>query len=924
MDGSRLLADMRNLSALTAYSQHKRLLRMDFPRGDGPAGTVMLVNSLQAHEAVSRDFRFVVEVVSDDAHIELTAMMGRMVTISMVREDGTLRYFNGYVTQFGLIKADGGFVFYQMVLEPWLSFTKLHSDCVSFHMRSVIDITDDTFAKYRQRDWNTRLRDDDPKLTCANQYNESDYNHLHRRWEAHGIHYWYEHRADGHTLWLGDDSRLADGIDGAGGVDDPMEIPFRSEAGSLEDDGIHQWQAVRTISSGNLTLTSFDYKNPVPQRVSMRSLIDQGEVFGHEVHENLGSYGFNGSRDGEEKTERLLEAWDGKAQYFEAKGNDRYTLPGRSFKLGGHFSGDIRGQPWTEEPLPDVRARQYLILSVEHSASNNYHCDTGALSHYENKLTCIRKTVRWRPGRHFNSKPCPDPGVQTAIVVGPPGEDIYTDELGRVKLQFHWDRIGKYDVSSSPWIRVMMPLAGTNMGQMTIPRVKQEVAVQFLDGNVDHPVITGGVYDGLFMPPWNLPGQRALMGLRSRELSMGGSSGMRGNHLILDDTSGRIQAQLKSDHQHSQLSLGHITRIEDTSGRKDARGEGWELATNAWGVARAGRGMLITTESRPNAASHIKSMDETVQRLAIAMERHKERANLAQQFGAQEGGQQSDVTAAIVAQNIAIKGTGGDSDAFPELSEPHLILASPAGIETTTAQSTHIASAEHTALTTGRNLSIASGDSLFASISHTFRLFVHKAGMKLVAAAGKVRVEAKTDDIEIIAEKVLHLISQSDWVDIRARKGIRLHGSDSMVEISDTVQFFTRSPTLFHGNLQTLAPQTRPQQHQGTATPPTPEQVHYALQSHATGGIDFANVPYTLFKGGAKVEDGVTDEFGRIKIAHETGTPEYSVKLPNGEEFKLQVSSRFLPSEHPQHHEQSLSNQGNRALADSAMSRLHE
>ena len=262
MDGSRLIADMAGMSVLTKESQHNRLLRLDFPLHDGPPGAVMLVNSLLAREEISRDFRFKVEVISDDAHIELTSMITRMVTISMVRNDGSLRYFNGYVTQFGLVKADGGFAFYEMILEPWLAFARLRQDLVSFHQRSVIEITEDTFAHYRQRDWKTRLYGDDPKLTCANQYNETDYNHLHRRWEAMGLHYWYEHRADGHTLWLGDNTETADPIDAAAGAAIPDEIAFRSAAGSLEDDGIHAWQAVRRIGSGFVTLASFDYKNP--------------------------------------------------------------------------------------------------------------------------------------------------------------------------------------------------------------------------------------------------------------------------------------------------------------------------------------------------------------------------------------------------------------------------------------------------------------------------------------------------------------------------------------------------------------------------------------------------------------------------------------------------------------------------------------
>lgn len=920
MDGSRLIADMAALSAFTRDSQHNRLLRLDFPLHDGPPGAVMLVNSLLAREEISRDFHFKVEVISDDAHIELTSMITRMVTISMVRNDGSLRYFNGYVTQFGLVKADGGFAFYEMILEPWLAFARLRQDLVSFHLRSVIEITEDTFAHYRQRDWKTRLYGDDPKLTCANQYNETDYNHLHRRWEAMGLHYWYEHRADGHTLWLGDNTETADPIDAVAGAANPDEIAFRSAAGSLEDDGIHAWQAVRRIGSGFVTLASFDYKNPGSRIVDSHSLNRQGDVFAYERYAYTG-YGYENSRDGEERATRQMQAMDAMTQYFEAKGNDRNAMAGRSFKLGGHFSGELRRTPQGEPPRASISSRDYLILAVEHIASNNYHAGPGAQSHYENKLTCIRKSIRWRPGPDFNSTPCPDPGVQSAIVVGPPGEDIYTDEFGRVKLQFHWDRIGKFDVNSSPWIRPMMPLAGVLRGLPTIHRVKDEVLVQFLGGNVDHPIVTGAVYNNNNMPSWRLPGQRALTGLRTSELSDGGGNGggVRSNHLILDDTNGKIQAQLKSDHQHSQLSLGHITRIEDNAGRKDARGEGWELASNAWGVARAGKGMLITTEARPNAASHIKSMDETVQRLSAAHGRHKAQAELALEHGAQEGGQQIDVADVVKSQNAEIKGAGGADGAFPELSAPHLVLASPAGIETTTAQSTHIASAEHTAMTTGRNLSIATGDSLFASISQAFRLFVHKAGMKLVAAAGKVTIQAKTDDIEVIANKVLSLISESDWVDIRGKKGVRLHGAGSMVEISDKVQVFTASPTLFYGNLETVAPKNRPQPTIAPSAIPTTEQLFHTVQGHPNGPT-YANLPYEIYKAGVLVDEGITDNLGRVVIKHEEGVPAYRIKFPNSEEFTLQVSPRFAS----ENAEQALSNDGIRSLDNTPGGRVYD
>jgi type VI secretion system secreted protein VgrG len=270
--------------------------------------------------------------------------------------------------------------------------------------------------------------------------------------------------------------------------------------------------------------------------------------------------------------------------------------------------------------------------------------------------------------------------------------------------------------------------------------------------------------------------------LRSRELGEG-KAGRRGNHLIFDDTAGKIQAQLKSDHQCSQLSLGHITRIEDTTGRKDPRGEGWEIATNAWGVARAGKGMLLTTEARNNAALHCKDMGETVERLSAAGDIHENLAETARLNSAQDSpAQQGAVADVIKKQNDSLQGntTGGTN--FPELAQPLLVLSSPAGIATSTAQSTHIASDGNTALTTGRSLSIASGDSLFASIRQTFRLFVHKAGMKLIASAGNIDMEALSDSINLLAK--LNITQTANTITITAKEDVVINGGGSYAKFS--------------------------------------------------------------------------------------------------------------------------------------------
>jgi len=905
------------LSAFNGSSQHKRLMRLDFPLKDGPPA-ILLPNTLIFHEALSSSFRGVAELLSDDPRIPLKIVMGKMVTISLVREDGTLRYFNGYITEFCFLRSDGGFAVYQMVFEPWLAFTRLRKACVSFHNKTVREITAETLQHYGQAKWSVRLTGEDPQLTVANQYNETDYNHLHRRWEALGLHYWYEHEFGSHKLMLSDDTLRAEPIHEAAYV-----ISFHDQSGSHEDDGIHEWAAIRRLGSGHTTLSSFDYKNPTAQHVGAPSTNRQGDVPSYEIHEDLGAYGFHLYGDGGQLAGRRMDEADKATQYFEAAGNERYVLPGRTFKLGDHFSAEPRSRKYDAEPRRNIADRYYLILSADHEISNNYQAGPSAPSHYKNRLTCVRKDIRWRPGLHYNSAPAIYTGLHTAIVVGPAGADIHTDGYGRVKLQFHWDRLGKYDESSSPWIRVMSPAAGSQFGQIRLPRVGEEVAVVYPNGNIDHPLVLGALYNQHHMPPWALPAQQSLGGLRSRELG----GGTRGNHLVLDDTREMIQAQLKSDHHCSQLSLGHITRIEDNAGRKDARGEGWELRTDGHGVARAAKGLLITTEVRQAARGPIKDMVETTKRLDAAHRLHDDRATAALQGLAQENGQQHDVVDALKAQNDEVRGTG---EQFPELSQPHLVLSSPAGIGMTSAQSTHIASGEHTALTAGRTLSIATGDSLFASIKQTFRLFVHKAGMKLVAASGKVTLQAHDDDIQLIANKVLSLISQSDWVDIKGKKGVRLHGPGAMVEITDCMQVFAPKPSLFHGNLETLAPKNRPHpssEHKITIPEPKtlddPKQLLFSLQTHPVNGRPFANVPYSLFKGETKVRDGITDDLGLIAVEHKAGQADYRVELPNGEIYALAAVPQPASAKAPDHREQALSNMGARAIDGSTDSREH-
>lgn len=850
-------------------AQDTRLLRLDFPNGDGPPGATLLANRLHAVEGLSQDFTYTVEAISDDASIPLDAVLGRMVTISMVRDDGTLRYFNGYVFEFSFERTDGGFAFYRMVVGPWLRLLRLRKDCALFQNMSVTDLCEKTFSNYIQRDYKYRLAGELPSITLAMQYNETDHNHLHRRLDAAGLYYWYEHRVDGHTLWISDDSTLAPQLEG------DSAIPYRAESGASEEDGISRWSPARKAVPAQVTLDSFNFKEPRPVRADKLSAIQQGLIPPLEIYESTAAYGYSDDSAGEALAARRLEEASIDAMTVTATGNHRALMPGHWFTLSEHYEA---GEP-------------HLVVSLEHTASNNYQDGRHSNSSYECTMRCIPLNLRWRPARFAHCTDTRIHGLITATVVGPEGEDIHTDEYGRVRVQFHWDREGKYDPDSSPWVRVMTSLADSRFGYQSVPRVGQEVAVQFIDGNCDRPLIVGCIHNAQKMPAWELPKQRVLTGLRSREIK-----GARSNHVVLDDTQGKIQAQLRSDHQHSQLSLGHIGRIEDHTGRTEDRGEGWELATDAWGVARAGKGMLITTEARTAANGPVKGMDETIHRLLRSGDQHAHLAELALKNGAQEAADdQGDIAVEIAKQTEAIKGTTTNGKGFPEISAPHLILASPAGIVTTTNSSTHISSEHHTGLTSGKSLSLAAGANLFASVKQAIRLFVRKAGMKMVAAAGDIDIQALSDGINLLAK--LEIKQTANRITISAKEEIVINGGGSYAKFAGgAIELGSAGPFTVHAAKHSL--ESAKDMNMAIKMPAVADvtakgrgAIHLGTHG-AAAGKSVSALPFILLKDGAVVEQGNLDEQGNAVFEHELDSQAtYTLELPNGQQFNIEPGS---------------------------------
>jgi len=711
-----------------------------------------------------------------------------------------VREISGLITSARFVAEDGRHAVYEITIRPWLYLATLTSDCKVFQDLTPVEVIERVLADYAFAS-DMRLIETYPVRDYTVQYNETDWEFVSRLMQEWGINYHFEHSGGVHRLIWSDHN-------GAFQVTQPEmdkgasayhQIPFYPLGHKIDREYIHGFSISNQITSGAFATREYDYTRP---RASLAASAAMPRETGHADHEiflwhgdkaGTGSANYSQPHSGADKAANQTEEQGRMLARLRMQTLRQSGLRGQGV---GHVRGIVPGCTFTLTGHPRELANcEYIVLDTR-LVLENVGEDTqrwGALSDAQ------RHTGQWRVEVAFevqptseavrpaSTQPKPTPGgPETALVVGPGADtaesNIYTDHLGRIKVEFPWDRYGVRNQNSSCWVRVSSTWAGNQLGAMHLPRIGEEVMVDFLGGDPDLPIAKGRVYNAINMPPWSLPGQQALSGFRSRELvpAGGNSAAGRSNHLILDDTDQKIQAQLKSDHQHSQISLGHITRIEDNAGRKDHRGEGLELRTDGHGVLRAQDGLFITTDARPKALAHAKDMGETTARLAQGQDQHLSLGELAQQHAAQTPADQSAVANALQAQNDAIKGSAKASPAegrFAELQEPHLLISSPAGIQSTTPGTTHHHSAKHHAISSGAHTSISSAKSFLVSAKEAVRLFAYKSGIKLVSAAADIEVRALEKSIHILSR--VSITETADAITFTAKEEVCINGGGS-------------------------------------------------------------------------------------------------------------------------------------------------
>ena len=524
----------------SSYTQANRLLSIDTPLG----ADVLLLRSLTGHEGISRLFSFDLELLAyDNNSISFKDIVGQNVTITVQLPDGTPRYINGYVSRFAQGATDKRyFTPYTAQVVPWLWFLTRHADCRIFQNKTAPDIISDVFGlfgfagKFRKK-----LTGTYPTLEYCVQYRETSFNFVSRLMEENGIFYYFDHTTQGqHTMVLADaptaftacphQSRARYDLV-SGGVDDP--------------DVVTAWHMEQELRTGKYTVTDYNFTTP-----STRLLADAPTVVPLDASKPFELFDYPGLHETIDQGTAVakLRIEEEEASYMVASGAStcRWLVSGYQFTLWNHDRSD--------------QNTTYILTEVQHvaSAGATYTAGTEATEHYSNHFTCIPSAVTYRPAR-VTPKPFVQ-GPQPALVVGKSGEEIWTDSYGRVKVQFYWDRVGTDDENSSCWIRVSSPWAGQNWGAISLPRIGQEVIVDFLEGDPDRPIIMGRVYNAAQMPPYTLPDNQTRSTVQSRSSKGGGTANY--NEIRFEDLKGSEQiflnAEMDMDHRVEHDSREYI------------------------------------------------------------------------------------------------------------------------------------------------------------------------------------------------------------------------------------------------------------------------------------------------------------------------------------------------------------------------------
>jgi type VI secretion system VgrG family protein len=860
------------------FSQDRRVLRLSTPAGDD----VLLAESLRGEEAVSQGFRFQVAALSLDAAIPLKSLMGQPVLVELLTAGGheRLRPFHGHVTAAELTGANGGFARYQLTIDPWTAFLALGRDSRIFQDRTVFDILDTVFQAYDGKGrlapaWRFDILDRSvyPQRSVTTQYQESDLAFVQRLMYEEGLFYFFEHESAPDSPSFGKHTLVIADHNGAFAPNAQAHVRYTQPGAVMKEDSVDRWRTELRMQTNAIELASWDYRSRTPREVSS-SAAGQDTLTSRDVP---GAYAYPTREQGQRIADNQLQAHQARKEVHVGAGTVRTFAAGTRFTLHDHSKYD------------GGDGSSFTILRVSHLTHNNLNADTDnaltrllgqcklkAANHsdlasslhavgggrgerpvYRNRIDAIRSNIPYRAsgtdgqGQLLHPRPVIR-GQQTAIVVGPPGAVVHTDRDHRIKVQFHWQRgVASHSRLEHPspdghtgapaddragvWVRVATPLApvaGANWGGNALPRVGQEVLIDFLEGNIDRPVVIGAVHNGRGQsdaqhnqvahgggassgnaPMW-FPGEdgghahpAVLSGIKSQAMQASQTGVGAFSQLVFDDSPGEARVSLQhhtSPHRDTaELNLGHLRHQVDNQ-RLGPVAFGAELKTEHSAALRAGRGMLLTTDLAAGTVAHLDSraaarqIEQSAQLLAsLADTAQKHNARLPDDGEARElpAVRAMQHSSRVVQSTDDGKGTSGSGQGTATAyEEPHLQLSAPSGIAATTPASVVFSSGTSTVVSAGQDINLAAQGASFHGVSRGISLFTYgkasnadkpnkETGIRLHAASGKVSSQSQAGPSRLTADKAVTVASVTKTVTVAARKHVLLTAQGAYLKL---------------------------------------------------------------------------------------------------------------------------------------------
>jgi type VI secretion system secreted protein VgrG len=911
----------------TGLSQFARLITLASAQ-DSTLPESLMAERFAGREGVNELYAFEVEALSTSTDLDLNLFIGEELTVTLLQADGTRRAWHGICTEAAWLGADGGTARYRLLLEPALALLRLRRDSYIFQDKNAQDIVTELLADYPQLRFEFDVTQNLTARAICTQYRESDLEFFQRLLASEGLSWRFEHdqpsdeSTDGqakHKLVIFDSK--------AGAPDMPgnAEIRFHGVRATDSEDAIDQFAARRQVQPNAVSISSWDPAQLLAPGAEQQSSLDAGTLPALSVYDGAGER--IASSEADLHSQLMLQALELDNKTFEGAGSVRQLAPGHAFALTQH-----------ERYASDNR---FAVLWVRHEARNNFPSQVKQIASlleagtYRNSFSCVREAVAIVPRAIAAPQAATALGPQTAVVVGVADAVASTTRDHQVRIQFAWQRgqganpggiahdtdergSAPGDDSSGTWVRVAEALAGPNWGSQFTPRIGTEVLVDFIDNDMDRPLVVAQLYTGSDTPPYaagvdsgaNHAG--TLSGIHSHNFDGGGY-----NQWQLDDTPGQVRTRLATSSAATQLNLGYlIAQAPSSAQRGSYRGAGFELRTDAWAVVRGGEGVLLSTSARAAQGAGVSStqMDaaEAVRSLQAAQELGKALGDAAVKqtalVSADGAKAQQELLSRIdpkdkgkhdgaVNGQEASKAQSGartlDADKPVEkFADPLVLMDAPASINWATPASTVLFAGEQLHWTTIGDMHMTAAYTLSSVAANAAGYFSQNGGIQAIAANGPVSLQAHTDQLEILADKAVKVISVNDSIEIKANQKIVLQSGQSSITLDGGDITFACPGNFtvkggqhaFEGGASGNAGLTE-LPHQLVTPKLEPYSIRWAAVSAFTGAMAAdVDVISVVKKTGKLAFSGVTAGDGRSPRQRDEKMPqEYSVLVGSGD-----------------------------------------